>query len=210
MPTATGLPQRGDLLRDPVDNVWKVIKRFGNSVETYTLLLTPMSELSPEDERIRRRWQLYGDPEGSMRLLEAGYWIGHGWRLLPENKPAPVTVHCIFDTDHTVVKDTPEEAHDAMERHYDHHHRVELDRLTAGPRQDGWYGLACFNGLSEEQQERLVNHGNLPIGYIPEGWCKNPAEVEITTRFDEKPGPRFYCLQCAPLYLAGVWKERHG
>ena len=65
----------------------------------------------------------------------------------------------------------------------------------------GVYGLACFNGLSTEQQDRVVTVGNLPIGYVPEGECLNGAEVEDITKWDEYPGPRFYCLPCAIMYL---------
>lgn len=66
----------------------------------------------------------------------------------------------------------------------------------------GWYGLACWNGLSAEQQEFLRVEGYLPFGYQPEGDCPCGAEVEITTMYDEFPGPRFYCRGCALKYLA--------
>ena len=62
--------------------------------------------------------------------------------------------------------------------------------------------MACFNGLSAEQQHRVVTHGNLEWGYKPEGTCPNGAEVEITTMYDKFPGPRFYCLDCGVGYLA--------
>ena len=65
----------------------------------------------------------------------------------------------------------------------------------------GWWGLTCFNGLSREQQHRLVMHGNLPFGYQPDGDCPNGAEVEVTTMHDLRPGPRFYCVGCAVEYL---------
>jgi hypothetical protein len=68
----------------------------------------------------------------------------------------------------------------------------------------GMYGLTCWNGLSAEQQTRLVIHGNLPIGYHPKGDCPNGAEVEVVTDRDTAPGPRFYCYACAIKYL----KER--
>jgi hypothetical protein len=71
----------------------------------------------------------------------------------------------------------------------------------------GWFNLACWNGLSEEQQLRLVSWGNLPMGYQPEGYCQNGAEVCIETQDDEAPGPRFYCYACGALYLAGRWKD---
>ena len=61
--------------------------------------------------------------------------------------------------------------------------------------------MYCFNGLSLEQQVRLLEHGNLPWGYEPEGLCERPAEVEVTTRWDVAPGPRFYCAACAVEYL---------
>ena len=78
------------------------------------------------------------------------------------------------------------------------------------PRRAGWYGMACFNGLSAEQQHRVVHVGNLPWGYEPEGLCLRGAEVEITTMWDEFPGPRFYCLGCAVAYLAGVQGREAG
>lgn len=68
----------------------------------------------------------------------------------------------------------------------------------------GMWGMACWNGLSAEQQERLVTWGNLPIGYEPRGECLNGAEVEVTTMWDRSPGPRFYCVDCALGYLALV------
>ena len=68
-------------------------------------------------------------------------------------------------------------------------------------RADGWYGLSCWNGLSAEQQERLLDWGNLPIGYVPEGSCKRPAGVSIELEGDRSPGPRFYCYECAIEHL---------
>ena len=70
--------------------------------------------------------------------------------------------------------------------------------------------MACFNGLSPAQQDRVVNVGNLPFGYRPEGDCPNPAELEITTMYDLMPGPRFYCLSCAVGYLAEVRDREAG
>lgn len=67
--------------------------------------------------------------------------------------------------------------------------------------QRGMYDMYCFNGLSPRQQKRLVEWGNLPWGYEPEGPCTRPAEVEVTTVWDKTPGPRFYCRQCAIEYL---------
>ena len=76
-----------------------------------------------------------------------------------------------------------------------------------GNREEGWYGLACWNGLSGEQQTRLVMWGNLPIGYKAEGTCERGAEVMIETIHDEAPGPRFYCAPCAVEYLKAVADE---
>jgi hypothetical protein len=72
--------------------------------------------------------------------------------------------------------------------------------VSDAPRR-GWWGLPCFNGLSEAQQKRVVEVGNLEIGYQPEGPCLIGAEIEITTIWDEFPGPRFYCLSCGIEYL---------
>ena len=66
----------------------------------------------------------------------------------------------------------------------------------------GWYGLVCWNGLSSEQQQTLINVGVLPIGYKPEGsHCHNGAEVAVETMWDAAPGPRFYCTECAVKFL---------
>jgi hypothetical protein len=77
-------------------------------------------------------------------------------------------------------------------------------RIAAGPRPGALWDMACFDGLSEEQQRRLVHHGNLPMGYRPEGTCPNGAEVEIVTMWDLNPGPRMYCLRCAIQYLTSA------
>lgn len=68
----------------------------------------------------------------------------------------------------------------------------------------GWWGMSCWNGLSDEQQHRLITVGNLPLGYRAEGRCPNGAEVQIETEHDEAPGPRFYCLDCGIQYLTEV------
>lgn len=64
--------------------------------------------------------------------------------------------------------------------------------------------MACWEGLSADQQTRLIEWGNLPIDYRPEGNCPNGAVLEITTMHDKAPGPRFYCLGCAIKYLRGM------
>jgi hypothetical protein len=61
----------------------------------------------------------------------------------------------------------------------------------------GWWNMACWNGLSTEQQQRLIHVGNLEFGYEPTGDCPNPAQVAIEMERDAAPGPRFYCLPCA-------------
>jgi hypothetical protein len=71
----------------------------------------------------------------------------------------------------------------------------------------GWWNMACFNGLSAEQQERVVQWGNLPFGYEPEGTCPRPAEVAVETYVDEKPGPRFYCRWCALVHITDTLIE---
>jgi hypothetical protein len=72
--------------------------------------------------------------------------------------------------------------------------------LGSDAHSDGWFGLPCWNGLSLGQQEQLIKRGALGVGYEPAGWCKNGAAVEITTRHDAAPGPRFYCYECLPGY----------
>lgn len=69
--------------------------------------------------------------------------------------------------------------------------------------------MACWNALSADQQRFLIVEGYLPYGYRPEGdACPNGAEVEITTMYDETPGPRFYCLPCAIGYVTERAKMR--
>ena len=68
----------------------------------------------------------------------------------------------------------------------------------------GLWRLTCWNGLSTEQQERLLTIGNLPIGYTPGGPCLNPAQVGVETSEDEAPAPRFFCFDCAIEYITQV------
>ena len=68
----------------------------------------------------------------------------------------------------------------------------------------GFWGMHCWNGLSAEQQVRLISHGNLPWGYTAEGRCPNPAAVSIESEADAAPGPRFYCWDCAIEYLQAL------
>lgn len=67
----------------------------------------------------------------------------------------------------------------------------------------GMWNMTCWNGLSTEQQEFLRVKGYLPIHTVPQGPCLRGAQVEITTMWDEFPGPRFYCRTCACEYLVG-------
>jgi len=64
--------------------------------------------------------------------------------------------------------------------------------------------MPCWNGLSPDQQEFLRTEGYLPFGYHEEGECQRGAQVEVTTMWDEFPGPRFYCAPCASGYLHGL------
>lgn len=75
-------------------------------------------------------------------------------------------------------------------------------------RADGFYSMHCWNGLNPTQQVRLIEVGNLPFGFVPDGWCDRPADLGIETRWDESPGERFYCLACAIQYLADVERSR--
>lgn len=66
----------------------------------------------------------------------------------------------------------------------------------------GWWNMACWNGLSEQQQLALIEDGTLEWGSVPLGAdCQNGAEVAIETQEDAAPGPRFYCRPCAIAYL---------
>jgi len=71
----------------------------------------------------------------------------------------------------------------------------------------GLWGMYCWNGLSAEQQRRLVIWGNLPFLYEPGGTCPNGAQVEIFTEWDQSPGPRFYCVTCAVEFLMSIAAE---
>jgi len=75
--------------------------------------------------------------------------------------------------------------------------------------------MHCFNALSAEQQTRLIEVGNLPLGYTAEELlkelgerlptaCERPASVAIECASDAAPGPRFYCRLCAIAYLEGL------
>jgi hypothetical protein len=68
----------------------------------------------------------------------------------------------------------------------------------------GYWNMPCWNGLSRDQQRRLIEVGNLPWGYEPEGECQRGAELEITTMYDVAPGPRFYCGPCAIKFLTSM------
>ena len=68
----------------------------------------------------------------------------------------------------------------------------------------GWYGMHCWEGLSDEQQQLLIEKGVLPFGR----WqaeqtdrCAAGAEVAIEAMWETAPGPRFYCLTHAIEYL---------
>jgi len=71
-------------------------------------------------------------------------------------------------------------------------------------RRGNWWGMACWNGLSERQQEQLLRVGTLEIGYEPGGECERPPTVAIETEQDVAPGPRFFCLPCAIDYLVDL------
>jgi hypothetical protein len=177
MPTSTGLPQKGEHLRDPEGGVWRVVDRHGTGAD-YSLTLIPMTR-PIKARRYVRDHHHYGDPEGTMRLMEASWHVGRGWTLLSDELgplPRPLEPQSDFDP----------------------------------PVRGGWWNMACWNGLSEDQQTRLIQVGNLPMGYEPEGDCRNGAAVAVECEGDEASGPRFYCLSCAVLYLAGRWKEQRG
>jgi hypothetical protein len=65
--------------------------------------------------------------------------------------------------------------------------------------------MACWNGLSAEQQTMLIEQGVLSFGrWEPEGGtCERGAEVAVETQDDAAPGARFYCRPCAIEYLGG-------
>lgn len=64
--------------------------------------------------------------------------------------------------------------------------------------------MPCWNALSAEQQRRLIEWGNLPIGYREAAPDHDGATVAIELDGDVAPGPRFYCLDCALGFLALV------
>lgn len=68
----------------------------------------------------------------------------------------------------------------------------------------GWWGMSCWNALSKRQQRQLIERGTLEIFSKPEGdACDQAAAVMVECQDDEAPGPRFYCLPCAILFLSG-------
>lgn len=69
----------------------------------------------------------------------------------------------------------------------------------------GWWNMACWNGLSADQQRELLERGVLEIFYEPAGGtCDLGAQVAIETEGDVAPGPRFYCRDCAVEYLRSL------
>jgi len=64
--------------------------------------------------------------------------------------------------------------------------------------------MACFNGLSPEQQRDVLVRGVLEFGAQPRGECMSGAAVAIETITDATPGPRFLCMPCAVAYLNGL------
>jgi hypothetical protein len=85
-------------------------------------------------------------------------------------------------------------------------------RCDEDDQQYGWWGMPCWNGLSAEQQRRLIEVGGLPFGYEAEGdGCKRGAQCCVETMDDEAPGPRFYCFSCgiAHLLRSSVASSRH-
>lgn len=68
----------------------------------------------------------------------------------------------------------------------------------------GWWNMACWEGLSADQQQELIERGTLEIGYVPEGACQNGASLCIERQHDAAPGPRFFCVPCAIKYLQGL------
>jgi hypothetical protein len=68
----------------------------------------------------------------------------------------------------------------------------------------GWWGMACFNGLSPDQQHDVLVRGVLEFRAVPAGDCPNGAEVAVETMWDPTPGPRFMCLACAVAYVAAL------
>jgi hypothetical protein len=69
---------------------------------------------------------------------------------------------------------------------------------------EGWWNMACWEGLSAAQQAMLIERGTLSLGYRPEGDCQEPASVCIETEHDAAPGPRFYCWNCGIAYLENL------
>lgn len=66
---------------------------------------------------------------------------------------------------------------------------------------NGFYGMPCWNRLSWSQQRKLIEVGTLAITEAPHGWCDRSADLCIETRWDEAPGPRFYCLRCGTIAM---------
>jgi hypothetical protein len=73
----------------------------------------------------------------------------------------------------------------------------------------GWYGMACWNALSHDQQRVLIEVGVLPMGRkVPEGHgCHSGAAMSIEGQMDKAPGARFYCVPCGVQFLS---HQAHG
>jgi hypothetical protein len=81
MPTPTGLLRKGDRVRDRKgERTYEVIKRQGNDLN-YSVILR-LEDATSEDRLALSSFHPYGYPRDHIRLLEAGYWMEHGWRLV--------------------------------------------------------------------------------------------------------------------------------
>lgn len=130
--------------------------------------------------------------DGEWRL-----WCGCGDVI---DLPDVVHGHCV--NCHVTCEDSA--AHEDHDQHDDQDEQEQASADVHGvslTHHRGWWNMTCWNGLSTEQQHRLLLVGNLPIDYQPEGWCPNGAQVCIETEHDYAPGPRFYCRACAIRYL---------
>lgn len=102
----------------------------------------------------------------------------------------------------------PVEGHKTVEWH-DNFARCMEPGCGLSNYERGMWGMHCLNAYDEEQQQQILVRGTIGWGTFPQGPCHRGAQVEMFTKFDATPGPRFSCLPCARQRLQELGDE-HG